>query len=138
MATNKKKSKKKTMKPEVAKERAYDFYLMLEQKVGANEVINALKERGLSGLDVWESMGVFNIEAQAGCDVDFEEINIEETFVNASDLSFIKNRKIQSIFAFQATDAKVELLKPYFKHMTEIFGGFVCSDSDDFQPMVEF
>ena len=133
MATN----KKKTMKPEVAKERAYDFYLMLEQKVGANEIINALKEQGLAGLDVWESMGVFNIEAKAGNEVDFEEIDIEETFVNASDLSFIKNRKIQSIFAFQATEAQVESLKLYFKHMTEIFGGFVCSDSDDFQPMVE-
>ena len=138
MANKKKAPKwngKKVSEPVKAKE--YDMFLMLGQEAGANDVISALKERGMSGLDVWESMGVFNLEAKEGEGVDFEEIDINETFVDPSDLAFIKNRNIHTIYSFRATEAQIEELKPYFKEITEIFGGFACSDSDDFQPMVE-
>ena len=144
MAQNKKNNKKKAPKwdgtgkgQEAVQEKESDMFLMLSKEVGANEVIAALKERGMSGLDVWEAMGVFSLEAKEGYSVDFEEIDIKETFVDASDLAFIKNREIHSIFGFRATENQIEVLKPYFKVMTEIFGGFACSDSDDFQPMVE-
>lgn len=142
MASNKKNQKKvpkwNTKKTEVVKEKEFDFFLMLEKEATANDVIAALKERNLTGLDVWEAMGVFNIEAKAGDEVDFEEIDIQETFVNTSDLAYIKNRNIHTIFAFRATESQLELLKPYLKEMTEIFGGFACSDSDDFLPTIEF
>lgn len=144
MAQNKKNNKKKSPKwngaskgQEVVKAKEYDMFLMLSKEVGANEVIAALKERGMSGLDVWEAMGVFSLEPREGDSVDFEEIDIKETFVDSSDLAFLKNRQIHSIFGFRATENQIEALKPYIKEMTEIFGGFACSDSDDFQPVVE-
>lgn len=143
MANNKKNNKKKAPKwnskkaNEAVKAKEYDMFLMLSKEAGANDVITALKERGMSGLDVWESMGVFNLEAKEGDGVDFEEIDITETFVDSSDLAFIKNRDIHTIYSFRATEAQIEGLKPYIKEITDIFGGFACSDSDDFQPMVE-
>lgn len=142
MAQKKKNNKKKAPKwngtgQETVLAKELDMFLMLTKEVGATEVIDALKERGMSGLDVWEAMGVFSLEAKEGDSVDFEEIDIKETFVDGSDLSFIKNREIHSIFGFRATESQIEQLKPYFKEITEIFGGFACSDSDDFQPMVE-
>lgn len=142
MAQNKKNSKKKAPKwngkgVEPAKEKEFDMFLMISKQAEAKDVIAALKERGLSGLDVWEAMGVFSLEAKVDDSVDFEEIDIKETFVDASDLAFIKNRDIHSIFSFRATNRQIEALKPYFKEITDIFGGFVCSDSDDFQPMVD-
>jgi len=142
MANNKKNNKKKApkwnnSKAETVKAKEFDMFLMICKEAGANDVIAALKERGMSGLDVWESMGVFNLEAKEGDGVDFEEIDITETFVDASDLAFIKNREIHTIYSFRATESQIEGLKPYLKEITEIFGGFACSDSDDFQPMVE-
>lgn len=141
MAQNKKNSKKKAPNwnskgVEPAKEKEFEMFLMIFKPAEAKDIITALKERGLSGLDVWEAMGVFSLEAKVGDCVDFEEIDIKETFVNASDLSFIKNRDIHSIFSFCATERQIEALKPYIKEITDIFGGFACSDSDDFQPFV--
>lgn len=144
MAQNKKNNKKKAPKWNgdnaqgvAVKEKETEMFLMLVEKVEAKDVIAAMKERGMSGLDVWEAMGVFSLDTKENESVDFAELNIAETFVDSSDLSFIKNRKIQSIFSFAATEKQMEVLKPYFKVITEIFGGFVCTDSDDFQPVVE-
>ena len=82
-------------------------------------------------------MNVFNIEVREGDGIDFEAIDIQDTFVDSSDLSFIKNREIHTIFSFSATENQIEALKPYMKEITDLFGGFACSDSEDFQPIVE-
>lgn len=143
MAQNKKSNKKKAPKwngnnaAALVKEKEIEMFLMLTQKVEAKDVIAAMKEKGMSGLDVWESMGVFSLDTKADESVDFAELNIAETFVDSSDLSFLKNRNIQSIFSFAATEQQLGVLKSYFQVIVEIFGGFVCTDSDDFQPMVE-
>ena len=143
MAQNKKNNKNKapkwnnTAKETVQKEKEYEMFLMLVEKVDAKGLYDALLEKGLEGLDVWSQMGVFSIELRENDCVDFEELIVKESFVDNSDLAFIKNRKIESVFSFRATENQMERLKPYFKEMVEIFGGFVCSDSDDFQPMVE-
>lgn len=143
MAQNKKNNKNKapkwnnTAKETVQKEKEYEMFLMLVEKVDAKGLYDALLEKGLEGLDVWSQMGVFSIELRENDCVDFEELIVKESFVDNSDLAFIKNRKIESVFSFRATEDQMERLKPYFKEMVEIFGGFVCSDSDDFQPMVE-
>lgn len=141
MAQNKKnnknnKSSKKKVTKDVVTEKVFDMYVMLSKEVSATNIIDALKERGLTGLDVWEAMGVFSLEASEGNAVEFEEVDREETFVDPSDLSFMKNRQIQSVYAFRATEAQMAGLLPYFKAMTEVFGGFVCSDSEDFQPIL--
>lgn len=141
MAQNKKNTKKKAPKwnnaAEPVKEKEYEMFLMLSKQVEAKDVIAALKERGLAGLDVWEAMGVFSLDVKEGESVEFAELDVAETFVDHSDLAFLKNREIHSVFSFSATERQIEALKPYFKAITELFGGFACSDSDDFQPMVE-
>ena len=144
MAQNKKNNKKKTPKwnsnqkgQDIVKAKEFEMFLMLVKEVDAKNIIDALKEKGLAGLDVWESMNVFNIEVREGDGIDFEAIDIQDTFVDSSDLSFIKNREIHTIFSFSATENQIEALKPYMKEITDLFGGFACSDSEDFQPMVE-
>ena len=144
MAQNKKNNKKKTPKwnsnqkgQDIVKAKEVEMFLMLVKEVDAKNIIDALKEKGLAGLDVWESMNVFNIEVREGDGIDFEAIDIQDTFVDSSDLSFIKNREIHTIFSFSATENQIEALKPYMKEITDLFGGFACSDSEDFQPMVE-
>ena len=144
MAQNKKNNKKKTPKwnsnqkgQDIVKAKEFEMFLMLVKEVDAKNIIDTLKEKGLAGLDVWESMNVFNIEVREGDGIDFEAIDIQDTFVDSSDLSFIKNREIHTIFSFSATENQIEALKPYMKEITDLFGGFACSDSEDFQPMVE-
>ena len=144
MAQNKKNNKKKTPKwnsnqkgQDIVKAKEFEMFLMLVKEVDAKNIIDALKEKGLAGLDVWESMNVFNIEVREGDGIDFEAIDIQDTFVDSSDLSFIKNREIHTIFSFSATENQIEALKPYMKEITDLFGGFACSDSEDFQPIVE-
>ena len=119
-----------------SKPKKSEYFLMLEQKTDASKIVTSLREKEYTGLDLWESMGVFAIETKQDSTVDFEEISVEETFTDPSDHAFIKNRNIQSVYSFEATDEEVAKLKAYFKEMIAIFGGFVCSDSEDFQPML--
>lgn len=143
MAQNKKNNKKKEPKWKDAKKnqqpeaKKNDMFLMLSQKVEAKDIIAVLKEKGMAGLDLWEAMGVFSVETGIDDAIDFEPIDIAETFVDPSDLAFIKNRKINTIFSFIATDVQIEALKPYLKEMKDCFGGFACGDSDDFHPIIE-
>mgnify|MGYP003297774666 CR=1 FL=1 len=142
MAPNKKNKKKapnwNTGKVAVAKPKEYEYFLMLEKEADVTTVIDALKEKQMPGLDVWPSMGVFLIELSGNNNqVEFEQLNIEETFAHPSDHAFVRNRNIHTVYNFIATEEQIEQLKPYFKEIVALFGGFACMDSEDFQPTVE-
>ncbi|HHV09376.1 MAG TPA: hypothetical protein GXX75_03730 [Clostridiales bacterium] len=109
-----------------------DLLFMTPSEVNAKEIAALLQENGLS-TQLWEEMDVLEIELPNKNSVDFEPI--EPDFKDPSDASFIKNRNIKTIFAITVCEEDIKAVTPYFERLVEKYSGFVCGDSDDFQPV---
>ena len=125
---------KKKKKVEVAKEKAVflDLFYMTPSEMTVKEMADFLKESGEVMVDFWEEMEVFEVGKSGLEPVTFEKSRVK--FEHPSDLAFIKNRGIQSIFVVTAEEKAFEQLKDCMGKLVEQFGGFICSDSEDFKP----
>lgn len=135
MKTNKQKINKessgKNIKTEVRPVELELLY-MSTSELDAKAVVEYFKAESNIVIDLWEAMNVFEIELPNKVTVDFEPVDIN--FKNTSDAAFVKNRNIKSIFSFYIEEQDFEVLKPYMESLVSKFGGFVCSDTEDFQP----
>ena len=61
--------------------------------------------------------------------------DVRECFVDPLDLEFIEERKIQSIYVVSYEERDSEKARRVIKEIMEAKGGFLCSDTEDFEPM---
>ena len=116
----------------VKKPAELELLYMSTSEITAKDVADFLKAESNIIVDLWEAMNIFEIELPNKATVDFEPV--EMNFKNTSDTAFVKNREIKAIFSFYIEEEEFEQLKPYMEKLISKFGGFVCSDSEDFQP----
>ena len=109
-----------------------ELLYMSTSEITAKDVVDFLKAESNIIVDLWEAMNIFEIELPNKATVDFEPV--EMNFKNTSDTAFVKNRNIKTIFSFYIEEEEFEQLKLYMEKLISKFGGFVCSDSEDFQP----
>lgn len=110
-----------------------ELLYMTPSEVKAKDI--AMLFQGTQGIKVelWEEMNVLELELAAGSSVDFELL--DSHFSNPTDAAFIKNRGICTIFAVTLCEVDFTLIKPYLERIVEQFSGFLCADSEDFNPV---
>jgi hypothetical protein len=109
-----------------------NLFYMTPNEVCAKDIAEFFQaDKGLV-IELWESMNVLELELSNQNSIDFEPV--DASFRDPSDASFIKNRRIKTIFGIMLCDTDLSLAIPYFEQLVDKFGGFVCTDSDNFNP----
>lgn len=109
-----------------------ELFYMTPEVVSAKGLSDFFKDWEEILVDFWEEMEVFEIGMVGLEPVSFEQGGME--FQHPKDQAFLKNRGIKSIFHVTAEKKAFEDMRAYLEKMVEEFGGFICSDSEDFQP----
>lgn len=110
-----------------------DLFYMTPSKVSAKDIAMFFKDAEGITVELWEEMNVLELELSNQNTVDFEPLDIN--FSHPSDLAFIKNRNIQTVFAVSLTEGDLTMAKPYFERLVAEYSGFLCSDTEDFNPV---
>lgn len=127
MANKNNNSSKKTVKNYI------DLLYMTPTEVSAREIASLLQNNQGVAVQLWEEMNVLELELSNENSVDFEPLEVN--FKDPSDAAFVKNRNIKTIFAINLCEDDLKNAIPYFEQITASFSGFVCADTDDFQPV---
>lgn len=109
-----------------------ELFYMTPQIVSAKDISLILKEVEHTQIELWEDMNVLELILSNGNSIDIEPIKTD--FKNPSDMAFVKNRDIKTIFAVTVCEDDIEEVKDYFKVIKDKIDGFLCSDSEDFKP----
>lgn len=83
-------------------------------------------------VQLWEFMGVLELEAEDKMYMDFE-LTDEETASEARE--FFSDAPIKYVYALTASEGAFQKWKPDLKSLVRKFGGFFCSDTEDFMPL---
>ncbi len=133
MADKKKNFSQKTAAPQKAEKKYIDLFYMTPRKVTAKEIAERLQERDNLTVELWAEMNVLELVLPNQNSIDFEPV--EADFRDASDAAFIKNRNIATIFAINLCEADLTAAVPLFEQLVAACSGFVCADSEDFNPV---
>ncbi len=113
-----------------------NYYYMTSADTSAKALADAILSRlpaYTEKLECWDGAGVLEIELDAKSSIDIEKL---ELFEDENDRKFLTKYQIQSIFSIQTTDVHLEELKTIFTAAVSVLGGFVCADTEDFQPFL--
>lgn len=134
MANKKKDVNKKTgYEKDKVKEVELDLLFMSPSDITARDIADFLKENSSIRVEIWEAMNVLEIELANQNSIDFEPLDIN--FQNPSDASFVKNRNIKTIFSIRIVESDLDMIKSLFEQIINQYSGFLCSDTDDFNPV---
>lgn len=110
-----------------------DWFYMTPNEVTAKMISNLLQSKSNVVVDLWEEMNILQIELPNKLTVDFEPIIIN--FKDPSDAAFVENRNIKTIFEVTMEEAVLHEMKELLRLIFQEWDGFLCADSDDFQPI---
>lgn len=127
MAKNKKDSPQKPIPKYI------DLFYMTPSELKAKDIALLAREQKNMKTELWEEMNVLEVILPNGSSVDFEPV--EASFEDPSDVAFVKNRGIKTIFAITLSEGDLPEVITVFEKLVERFSGFVCTDSTDFTPV---
>ena len=93
-----------------------------------------LSEEEKENVQIWPQIGIMEITLPSEQVVDVETMN--GFMDNEEDLAFMKEHGIETVYALTMEETALEAFRPMAERWMNAFGGFVCSDSDDFMPMI--
>ncbi|MDO5521255.1 MAG: hypothetical protein Q4G58_12250 [bacterium] len=133
---NKKKNRLSLLKTPQPKN--LELLYMGTQEVTVNELDQVLTE-GLSeaekdNFQFWPQIGIMEITLPSEKVVDVESMN--GFMENEEDVAFMNQHGIKTVYAITVEESAIGEFEPLARKWMDAFGGFVCSDSDDFMPMV--
>lgn len=136
MKKNKKKNRASLLKkPEVKK---LELLYMGNKEVTVKELeevlVEGMTEEQKETVQIWPQIQIMEITLPSEQVVDVESMN--GFMDNEEDLVFMKDNDIQTVYALTMEETALEAFAPYAEKWMTAFGGFVCSDSDDFMPMI--
>ncbi|HWT27177.1 MAG TPA: hypothetical protein VN131_04495 [Mobilitalea sp.] len=110
-----------------------DLFYMTPAEIKAKDIAELLNDEKDIKLELWDEMNILELELRNQNSVDFEPVDIH--FKNASDAAFIKNRNINTIFAVNVNETDLDQVKSLFEKVIGQYSGFLCSDTEDFNPV---
>lgn len=133
---NKKKNRLSLIKkPEVKKlELLYMGTKEITVKDLDDALVEGMTEEEKDAVQTWPQIQVMEITLPSEKVVDVESMN--GFMDNEEDLAFMKEKGIQTVYALTIEESAVAEFEPMARKWMAAFGGFVCSDSDDFMPMI--
>lgn len=86
-------------------------------------------------LQIWEEMGVAELEVAEKASIDFEQI--DSCFGDEFSDSFVSKNQVKAIFYVSFKSEIYNEAKIILKKMAEACDGFVCADTEDFKPFIK-
>ena len=114
------------------KKRILEYYYMTPEVTNAKELTTFIKSVDEEKVDVWPELNLLEVVLDSDSLI-FQDGR--ECFVDPLDLEFLEERKIQSIYVVSYEEGDSAKAKKVIKEILKAKGGFICSDTEDFQPM---
>lgn len=111
------------------------FYMQTGEMTIA-EFAEILKADCGQKIELWEEMGVMEWITEAGHSIDIERMSMED-FSAEEDQGFLSAYQVQQIYAVTGIDTDLPLIEKCFVKVAAKGGGFLCYDTEDFQPIIE-
>ena len=128
-----KKIKKSTIvEAQKRKKKIVEFYDMTPEKTDAKELTRFITSVDEEKVDVWPELNLMEVVLDSDSLI-FQDGR--ECFVDPLDLEFIEERKIQSIYVVSYEEGDDQKARRVIKEILDAKGGFLCSDTEDFEPM---
>jgi hypothetical protein len=111
-----------------------DLFYMTPNSITAADISLVFDNQEGIRIELWKEMNILELELISGGSIDFEPINLP--FSNSHDEAFTKNRGIKTVFSIQVEEGDFLKAKSLFELMIEKYSGFICSDTENFQPLI--
>ncbi|BCJ94621.1 hypothetical protein acsn021_21900 [Anaerocolumna cellulosilytica] len=112
-----------------------DWFYMSTTDVKISDIAACLEEAGYTELDLWEDMGVLQVELAGKFSIDFEHFTTP--FKDPLDKAFIESRKIQTIYTITLQKGNFYNLRMVMSKILDKWEGIVCADTADFEPVYD-
>lgn len=114
------------------KKQILEYYYMTPEQVDAKEMTTMIHSVDEEKVDVWPELNLMEVVLDSDSLI-FQDGR--ECFVDPLDLEFLEEHKIQSIFVVSYEEGDTVKARKIIKEILDVKGGFICSDTEDFQPM---
>lgn len=134
---NKKKdSGKKDFKRNVVKKQYVDLYYMNSKDVSAKSIADVLIESNpkyAQQIECWEEAGVIELATLEDGSIDMERLELSQEELEDD---FLVSNRIVCVYSVHTDSRQMQEAKSVFECIVGEFGGLLCSDSPDFQPII--
>ena len=114
------------------KTKILEYYYMTPEQTDAKELTTLIKSVDEEKIDVWPELNLMEVVLDRDSLI-FQDGR--ECFVDPLDLEFLEEHKIQSIYVVSYEESDSVKAKKVIKEVLLAKGGFICSDTEDFEPM---
>lgn len=114
------------------KTKILEYYYMTPEQTNAKEMTTFIKSVDEEKIDVWPELNLMEVVLDSDSLI-FQDGR--ECFVDPLDLQFLEERKIQSIYVVSYEESDSVKAKKVIREILKAKGGFICSDTEDFEPM---
>ena len=114
------------------KTKILEFYYMTPEQTDAKELTTLVQSVDEEKVDVWPELNLMEVVLDRDSLI-FQDGR--ECFVDPLDLEFLEEHKIQSIYVVSYEESDELKARKVIKEILQAKGGFICSDTEDFQPM---
>ena len=114
------------------KPRILEYYYMTPEQTDAKEMTTLIKSVDEEKIDVWPELNLMEVVLDSDSLI-FQDGR--ECFIDPLDLQFLEERKIQSIYVVSYEEGDSAKAKTVIREILKAKGGFICSDTEDFEPM---
>ena len=132
MKKGKKISKNTIMEAQKRKKNILEFYYMTPEQTDAKELTTLIYSVDEEKVDVWPELNLLEVVLDSDSLI-FQDGR--ECFVDPLDLQFIEEHHIKSIYVVSYEEGDSVKARQVIKEILEAKGGFICSDTEDFEPM---
>ena len=132
MKKGKKISKNTIMEAQKRKKNILEFYYMTPEQTDAKELTMLIHSVDEEKVDVWPELNLLEVVLDSDSLI-FQDGR--ECFVDPLDLQFIEEHHIKSIYVVSYEEGDSVKARQVIKEILEAKGGFICSDTEDFEPM---
>lgn len=122
----------KKVKSKAKIKRVLEFYYMTMQEVTVSELAGAIKCIDSEKIDFWRELDLMEVVLS---DDSLIFQNAEACFVDPLDLQFFDEHQIKRKYQISFAESDSIKAKMVLEEIMAEKGGFVCSDTDDFQPI---
>lgn len=132
MKKGKKINKSTIMEAQKRKKKILEFYYMTPEQTDAKELTMLIHSVDEEKVDVWQELNLLEVVLDSDSLI-FQDGR--ECFVDPLDLQFIEEHNIKSIYVVSYEEGDSVKARQVIKEILEAKGGFICSDTEDFEPM---
>lgn len=111
-----------------------EFLYMVPAAITVRDMENVLTSIPEDKKEIWVELDMMEV-ILANDSLVFE--NMMDTFDADTDQAFLKEKSIQNVYAFNYNTKDKDAVKEIMTVLQGSFGGFIASDTEDFEPMFE-